>query len=56
VLPVILLLHASAVVNLDAWVAKLWQELYTWPQLHWAMIEALVAAIAFVDPWINCIP
>jgi len=52
VLPVILLLHASAVVNLDAWVAKLWQELYTWPQLHWAMIEALVAAIAFVV-WIS---
>ncbi|CAK9026205.1 Cholesterol 25-hydroxylase (Cholesterol 25-monooxygenase) [Durusdinium trenchii] len=33
-------------------VAQTWQELHSWPALHWAMIEALVAAVSFVG-WIS---
>ena len=39
---------------MDTWVAHLWQEMYTWPLVHWAMIEAIVAAVCFVVPWNSC--
>ena len=35
-------------VDLDSLVERIWQELYAWPMIHWSMIEALVAAFAFV--------
>ena len=34
--------------------AQLWQEMYTWPLVHWAMIEAIVAAVCFVVPRNSC--
>lgn len=46
------LLHGMGVIDLDSFVASCWQEMYSWPAIHWAMIEALVAAFAFVA-WIS---
>lgn len=51
-LPFMFLLHCFGAVNLDTMVAQTWQELHSWPALHWAMIEALVAAVSFVG-WIS---
>ena len=51
-LPTVALLHGMGVIDLDSFVASCWKEMYSWPAIHWAMIEALVAAFAFVA-WIS---
>ena len=51
-LPSIFLLHSLGAVDLDMILAKVWHEFYSCPALHWAMIEALVAAVSFFA-WIS---
>jgi len=52
VLPAVAVLHITGAVDMDSLVASLWQEIYSWQATHMAMIEALVAAFAFVA-WIS---
>ena len=51
-LPAVATLHGMGFIDLDSLVASVWLELYSWPAAHWAMIEALVAALAFFG-WIS---